>query len=112
MTPEVISGIGNIYASEALWWASIHPEKSAAKLSNRELKALYASIKKVLKAGIDLGGDSFSDYRNVDGQKGAFEGQKKVYQREGESCDRCKTPIKRLMVGARSAFYCPHCQGQ
>ncbi len=67
MVPNVISGVGNIYASEALWWAKIHPEKSTAKLSGKELAALYQAIKKVLNAGIDFGGDSFSDYRNVDG---------------------------------------------
>ena len=110
MVPEVIAGIGNIYASEALWQAKIYPEKSAAKLNDKELKALYDAIKKVLLAGVDFGGDSFSDYRNVDGQKGRFEGQKKVYQREGQPCKRCRTKIVRKVVGARSAFYCPHCQ--
>ncbi|MDO8530367.1 MAG: bifunctional DNA-formamidopyrimidine glycosylase/DNA-(apurinic or apyrimidinic site) lyase [bacterium] len=110
MVPQVIAGIGNIYASEALWWARIHPEKSAARLSKKELQALYTAIKKVLAAGIDFGGDSFSDYRNVDGEKGKFEGMKKVYQREKQPCSRCKTPIKRLKLAQRSSFYCPNCQ--
>ncbi len=110
MEPKVIAGIGNIYASEALWWAKIHPKKSVLKLSRAELKALYSAIKKVLKAGIDFGGDSFSDYRDVDGKKGNFEGHKKAYQREGEPCTRCKSKIVREVITARSAFFCPTCQ--
>ena len=110
MVPQVIAGIGNIYASEALWRAKIHPEKNIAKLTGKELKALYNSIRKVLRAGIDFGGDSFSDYRNVNGQKGGFEGQKRAYQREGEKCFRCKAIIVRKTIGGRSAFFCPQCQ--
>ena len=110
MVPEVIAGIGNIYASEALWWAKIHPAKSTNKLTGKELALLYNTIRKVLKNGIDFGGDSFSDYRNVDGLPGKFEGQKKVYQREGQSCSRCKTNIVRLVIATRSSFFCPACQ--
>jgi len=110
MVPMVIAGIGNIYASEALWWAKIHPEKKVDTLSDQELKALYVAIKKVLTAGVNFGGDSFSDYRNVDGQKGTFEGQKRVYQMAGQPCKKCKTPIKRIVVGARGTFFCPTCQ--
>lgn len=110
MTPEVIAGIGNIYASEALWWARLHPEKSTSRLSKKELQALYKAIKKVLAAGIDFGGDSFSDYRNVDGEQGKFEQQKKVYQNKGNPCARCKTPIARIVVATRGSFYCPKCQ--
>ncbi len=110
MVPEVIAGIGNIYSSEALWWAKIHPEKSAAKLTDKELKVLYDTIKKVLLAGIRLGGESFADYRNVDGRKGDFDDERRVYKREKEKCYRCKTLIKRVKFGGRSAFFCPTCQ--
>ena len=110
MAPEFIAGIGNIYASEALWWARIHPTKSANLLSEKELRALYRAIKKVLATGIDFGGDSFSDYRNVDGEKGKFEQQKKVYQNKGSPCARCKTPIERMVIATRGTFYCPNCQ--
>ncbi|MBX4200665.1 bifunctional DNA-formamidopyrimidine glycosylase/DNA-(apurinic or apyrimidinic site) lyase [Candidatus Parcubacteria bacterium] len=110
MVPEVIAGIGNIYASEALWWAKIHPQKDVSNLDGKELKLLYKAIRKVLEAGIRLGGGSFSDYRNVDGKKGSFEGDNRVYQREDQPCSRCRTPIKRIMFGGRSAFYCPVCQ--
>lgn len=110
MVPQVIAGIGNIYASEALWWAKIHPEKSAAQLDDKELARLYKAVQQVLKAGVDFGGDSFSDYRDVNGRQGTFEDAKKVYQREKQPCYRCKTPIQRIMFGGRSAFFCPHCQ--
>lgn len=112
MDPSVIAGVGNIYASEALWWARLHPEKDAAKLSDRELKSLYAAIKKVLQKGIDLGGESFADYRNIAGEKGNFDDERKAYKREKLPCYRCKTPIKRIMHNGRSAFYCPTCQKQ
>jgi formamidopyrimidine-DNA glycosylase len=110
MVPEFIAGVGNIYASEALWWAKIHPKKDVSELDATELKRLYNAIKSVLEAGIKLGGESFDDYRNVDGEKGNFRNERKVYGRENEPCFRCKTPIKRLMFGGRSAFYCPTCQ--
>lgn len=110
MIPEVIAGIGNIYSSEALWWAKIHPQKNALKLNDKELKLLYNSIKKVLLAGIRLGGESFADYRNVDGKKGNFDDERRVYKREKEKCFRCSSPIKRIMFGGRSAFFCPKCQ--
>ena len=110
MKPEVIACIGNIYASEALWWSKIHPEARTEKLKTKELRLLYGAIKKVLLTGVEFGGDSFSDYRDVNGQKGHFEGEKRVYQREGEKCKRCKFLIKRIVFGGRSAFFCPHCQ--
>lgn len=110
MNPEVIVGIGNIYSNEALWWARIHPQKEVSKLSKKELKALYSAIRKVLLAGIKLGGESFSDYRNVEGGKGHFDTERKVYRREKEKCARCKTIIQRLKFGGRSAFFCHNCQ--
>jgi len=110
MDQGVIAGIGNIYASEILWWAKINPEESVANLSSLELKLLYQSIKKVLTLGVKLGGESFSDYRRPDGSKGNFDSAKKVYRRAGQKCYRCKTEIKRIKVGQRSAFFCPNCQ--
>jgi len=110
MNPEVIAGIGNIYASEVLWQAKIHPEKNVVKLSEKELKFLYQAIKKVLKLGVKLGGESFSDYRKPDGTKGDFDTERKAYKREGLKCMRCGTKIKRAKVAQRSAFFCPNCQ--
>ena len=110
MDQNVIAGIGNIYSSEALWQARIHPEKDIAKLNEKELKLLYQAIKKVLELGIKLGGESFSDYRKPDGSKGDFDNERKVYQKEGEKCSRCGEKIKRIKVSQRSAFFCPRCQ--
>ncbi|MGA2417975.1 MAG: DNA-formamidopyrimidine glycosylase [Candidatus Staskawiczbacteria bacterium] len=110
MNPEIIAGIGNIYSSEILWQAKIHPEKNIAKLSEKELKLLYQAIKNVLELGVKLGGESFSDYRKPDGSKGDFDDERKVYRRENQKCSRCGTKIKRLKVGQRSAFFCPNCQ--
>jgi formamidopyrimidine-DNA glycosylase len=110
MDPYIIAGIGNIYSSEVLWRAKIHPEKNVAKLSDSELKLLYQAIKKVLQLAVKLGGESFSDYRKVDGSKGDFDTERKAYKREGQKCYRCKTLIKRLKFGGRSAFFCPNCQ--
>ncbi|MCX6722106.1 MAG: DNA-formamidopyrimidine glycosylase [Candidatus Staskawiczbacteria bacterium] len=110
MNPEIIAGVGNIYASEALWQAKINPEKNVAKLNEKELVSLYNGIKKVLELGVKLGGESFSDYRKPDGSKGDFDTERKVYRREGQKCHRCKTLIKRIKFGGRSAFFCPNCQ--
>jgi len=110
MDQEVISGVGNIYASEALWVAKIHPEKSVAKLLEKELKLLYQAIIKVLELGVKLSGESFSDYRKPDGTKGDFDTERKAYQREDEKCHRCGTKIKRIVVAQRSSFFCPSCQ--
>jgi formamidopyrimidine-DNA glycosylase len=111
MIPEIIAGIGNIYSSEILWHAKVHPEKLVQNLKESELKNIYKATQKVLRLGIDLGGDSFSDYRNVNGEKGSFNEQRKVYKRENEFCSRCKkSKIKRIKIAGRSAFYCPTCQ--
>ncbi|MBI2053941.1 MAG: DNA-formamidopyrimidine glycosylase [Candidatus Staskawiczbacteria bacterium] len=110
MNQEIIAGIGNIYSSEALWLAKIHPGKDTSNLNDKELKLLYNAIKKVLTLGIKLGGESFSDYRKPDGRKGDFDDERKVYKRAGQKCSRCGQKIKRLKIGQRSAFFCPSCQ--
>ena len=110
MKPEIIVGIGNIYASEILWLAKIYPEKNIADLKEKELKLIYEATVKVLEAGVRLGGESFSDYRKPDGTKGNFDGERKVYKREGQKCGRCGTKIKRVKFGGRSSFFCPNCQ--
>lgn len=110
MDQELISGIGNIYSSEALWHAKVHPLRDVSSLKENELKDIYNSIKKVLTIGVELGGESFSDYRNIEGEKGNFDNERKAYKREGEKCFRCGYVIKRLKVGGRSAFFCPKCQ--
>ncbi len=110
MDQSIVAGIGNIYASEALWQSKIHPEKNIFNLSEEELKSLYRAVIKVLKLGVKLGGESFSEYRRPDGSKGDFDTERKAYKREGQKCYRCGTKIKRIKFGGRSAFFCPHCQ--
>jgi formamidopyrimidine-DNA glycosylase len=110
MDPEIIAGIGNIYASEILWSAKVHPEKSVAKLGDKELRLIYNATKKILKLAVKLGGESFSDYRKPDGTKGNFDTERKVYKREGQNCRRCGTKITRIKFGGRSAFLCLNCQ--
>ncbi len=110
MDQSVIAGIGNIYSDEILWEARVHPLKNVSDLSEQELKEIYQAIKKVLKTAIALKGESFSDFRRVSGEKGNFDKERKVYQREGEKCFRCGAIIQRVKMGGRSAHFCPLCQ--
>lgn len=110
MDQSVIAGIGNIYADETLWRAKIHPLRDVPSLKKTELRKIYQKIKEVLKIAIKLGGESFSDYRRLSGEKGYFDKERKAYRRTGEKCRRCKTIIKRIKIGGRSAHFCPYCQ--
>lgn len=110
MDQTVIAGIGNIYSDEILWRAKIHPFRNTSKLKEEELKRIYLAMKEVLPKAIKLGGESFSDFRRLSGQKGDFDRERKVYRREGEKCVRCKTAIKRVKLAGRSAHFCPKCQ--
>ena len=110
MNQEIIAGIGNIYSDEILWMAKINPFKSANQLKIKELKAIYSAMKIILKKAVKLRGTSIGDYRDTAGKAGGYAEIKKVYQREGEPCQRCKMPIKRVKIGGRSAHYCSKCQ--
>ncbi len=110
MDPEVIAGIGNIYSDDILWAAKIHPLKPANKLSEKELKEIWIAIHKILEKALKLRGTSYSDYRDTSGKEGHYADYRLVYQREGEPCQRCKTKIKRVKIGGRSAHFCPKCQ--
>ena len=110
MDQEVIAGIGNIYSSDILWMAKVHPFKSAKKLSEKELKAIWQAIHKVLPRALKLRGTSVSDFRDTAGEKGKYGNVLLAYRREGEPCRRCGTKIKRVKLGGRSAHYCPKCQ--
>ncbi len=107
---EVIAGIGNIYSDEALWMAKIHPFTPANKLNERQLKALFAVIKKVLRRSLRVRGSSLRNYRDTEGREGGYIKYRKVYNREELLCFRCKTKIKRIKMNARSAHFCPKCQ--
>jgi formamidopyrimidine-DNA glycosylase len=110
LNQKLLSGVGNIYADEALFRAGIRPRRRAASLTNEHLRRLYLAVQEVLKEAIDLGGSSISDYVDADGQEGFFQLQHRVYGREREPCLVCKTPIKRIVIAGRSSHYCPRCQ--
>ncbi|KKW26326.1 MAG: Formamidopyrimidine-DNA glycosylase [candidate division Kazan bacterium GW2011_GWB1_52_7] len=106
---KTISGVGNIYANEALWLAKIHPEAKSSSLSDSQVKDLYQAVLKVLEDGIRLGGATIADekYRNLYGDRGHYEDVVRVYQRKGQPCPRCGTKIEYLQVGQRGTFICP-----
>jgi formamidopyrimidine-DNA glycosylase len=108
MNQSVIAGIGNIYADESLWRAGIHPLERVRNIPPVKIKLLFEAVKKTLFRGINFGGDSMSDYRNIHGQKGRFHEQHHVYQMTGIKCQKrgCGGTIRRIMVGSRSAHYC------
>lgn len=112
MDQDKITGIGNIYANDALFLAKIHPLRGSNTLSNNEIKNLYQAILKVIDEGIKDKGSSGADEAYVlpDGSKGTHQRHFLVYQREGKPCPKCKTKIKRIKQGGRSSFFCPRCQ--
>jgi formamidopyrimidine-DNA glycosylase len=106
-----IAGLGNIYCDESLFRAGIHPLTPAAELDRGRVAALSRSIRSVLRQAIAAGGSSLRDYRNADGEPGWFRVQHRVYDRKGEPCTSCRTPIERIVVASRSTHFCPRCQG-
>lgn len=112
MDQDKITGIGNIYANDALFLAKIHPAKKAKSLKEAEIKLLYQSIKKVIEQGIKHGGSSGADeaFVQINGSKGQHQRFFLVYQRENQPCPLCKTHIKRIKQNGRSSFYCQRCQ--
>lgn len=105
-----IAGIGNIYANEALFRAKIHPARPANTLSRAEATRLRDAIRDVLTEAIKVRGTTLRDYRDANGEAGGFEPFLRVYGREGQPCPVCGTPIERVVLSNRSAFYCPNCQ--
>ena len=105
-----IAGVGNIYASEALHRAGIHPARRARTLTRAEAAALLAELRTVLRAAIDARGTTMSDYLDAEGEAGDYWDQRLAYAREDEPCTRCGTPIRRVVISNRSAFFCPSCQ--
>lgn len=108
---RVVSGIGNIYADEALWRARLHPETPAGAVSERKARELLSRVREVFARALAEGGTSFdAQYVNVNGQAGYFAHSLNAYGRGGEPCHRCGTPIRRLVLGGRSSHFCPRCQ--
>ena len=110
MDGRVVVGVGNIYASEALFDAGIHPARGCHRISEARYQQLVESVQKILSAAILRGGSTIRDFSGVDGQFGYFEQQLLVYGREGEPCRNCGARIRNLIIGQRSTFYCPRCQ--
>jgi len=107
---SLIAGVGNIYADEALFLARVRPTRPGRRVSRAECERIASAIRKVLRRSIATGGSSISDYVQPDGSSGAYQDERRVYGREGEPCPRCRTKIRRRVLGQRSSHYCPSCQ--
>lgn len=110
MQAQIVVGVGNIYASEALFLSGIRPTRPAAKVTYKEYARLTENIKKVLQRSIDQGGTTLRDFVNSEGKPGYFKQSLHVYGREHEACTTCGATIKQKRLGQRSTFYCPECQ--
>lgn len=110
MDSKVVVGVGNIYASEALFAAGIHPNRAANKIPAMHYALLTDQIKTVLKKAIKAGGTTLKDFASATGQPGYFQQALFVYGRQNEPCKTCQTSIKKIIIAQRSTFYCPVCQ--
>jgi formamidopyrimidine-DNA glycosylase len=110
MNSAIVTGVGNIYASEALFHAGIHPSRSAGGISRPRWERLAKSIRSTLESAIDSGGSTLRDFVTIDGRPGEFQHRHAVYGRAGKACPTCKGKIRSLRQGQRSTFYCPRCQ--
>ncbi len=107
---EVVVGVGNIYASEALFAAGIRPTLAANRISRPRAARLHAAVREVLTQALARGGSTLRDFSNADGELGHFQLDAMVYARAGQPCRVCATPIRQLRQGQRSTFFCPRCQ--
>jgi len=107
---SVLAGVGNIYADEALFLASIRPTRAAHRVSRVECQRLLSALKRVLRRSIETGGSSINDFVGPDGQDGHYQDERWVYARHTQACKRCKTLIERIVLGQRSAHFCRTCQ--
>jgi formamidopyrimidine-DNA glycosylase len=110
MDSRVVAGVGNIYASEALFRARIRPSLAAGRVSRARMQALVASIRDVLTEAIGVGGTTLRDYVDASGMPGYFRQRLFVYERTGKPCRRCRTPVRQFTQGQRSTYWCPRCQ--
>ena len=107
---QAVVGVGNIYCSESLFEAGIHPAKAAGKLTRPQCSRLAMAVRSILKKAIAAGGSSLKDFVNSDGDPGHFMVQTKVYDRKGLPCKVCRTPISQIVQGQRSTYFCSQCQ--
>jgi formamidopyrimidine-DNA glycosylase len=111
LNQEIMSGVGNIYADEALWRAKVHPESLTSELPRQKITTVIDCATLVMQEAIAQGGTSFDDlYIDVNGESGFFDQSLSAYGREDEPCPRCGAPIRRIVFGARSSHFCPRCQ--
>jgi formamidopyrimidine-DNA glycosylase len=110
MNSQLVVGVGNIYASEALFRGRISPRRAAGRITRAEAGKLVRSIKAVLAAAIKIGGTTLRDYVNADGESGYFRQKLFVYERAGAPCRVCKSPIRQFTQGQRSTYWCRVCQ--
>jgi formamidopyrimidine-DNA glycosylase len=110
MTNEIVVGVGNIYATESLFQARIHPNKPAGEVALADYKKLVTAIKKILRQAIEKGGTTLKDFTQSDGKPGYFSIQLKVYGNAGKPCPRCKTTLSTCRIGQRASVYCEKCQ--
>lgn len=110
LNQSLLRGLGNIYSTEALFLAGIHPARAGGTLRRPELARLFRAVRRVLREAIAGQGSSVADYRTADGLPGDYQNYLRVYDREGEPCRRCGSLIERVMLAGRSAYFCPHCQ--
>jgi formamidopyrimidine-DNA glycosylase len=107
---SLLAGVGNIYADEALFLAGVRPTRPGRRVSAEECERIARAIRRILRRSIATGGSSISDYVRPDGTDGAYQDERRVYGREGEPCPKCRSVIKRRVIGQRSSHYCPRCQ--
>jgi formamidopyrimidine-DNA glycosylase len=107
---DLVVGVGNIYASEALFAAGIRPTLAAERISRPRAARLREAVRTILARALERGGSTLRDFSNVDGQQGYFQLEAMVYGRAGEPCRVCATPIRQLTQGQRSSYFCPNCQ--
>ncbi|MGH8459614.1 MAG: zinc finger domain-containing protein, partial [Nevskiales bacterium] len=110
MDGRIVVGVGNIYASEALFRAGIHPLRAAGRITRPRYSRLAEAVREVLNEAIRQGGTTLRDYVGVDGGSGYFQQQLNVYDRAGLPCPRCGSAIRQRVIGQRSSYYCPRCQ--
>ncbi len=110
MDGRVVVGAGNIYAAEALFRSGLRPSKPAGRLTQAQCDTLAKNIREVLMEAVEKGGTTLRDFFGADGAPGYFQQKLFVYGREGEACLKCRTKIRRVIIGQRSSFFCPRCQ--
>jgi len=107
---DIVVGVGNIYASEALFLAGIRPTLAASRISRPRALRLHTAVREILARAVERGGSTLRDFSNIDGQSGYFQLEATVYGRAGEPCRVCGTLIRQIRQGQRSTYFCPNCQ--